>query len=99
MKSDTDRIGDDAELPRQNADLHPTRAQLDAARAGLLYLYDQTPVGCCTLSEQGLILEANLAAATLLGVAPNGTVEQPLARFILPKDQGIYARFLLQLAR
>jgi PAS domain S-box-containing protein len=99
MKSDADRVGDTAEPPRQNANLRRTQSELDAARARLLYLYDQAPVGCCTLSEQGLILQANLTATTLLGVAPNGAVEQPLARLILPEDQDIYARFLLRLAK
>jgi len=44
----------------------------------------------CTLSEKGLILEANLTAATLLGVARGALIKQPLTRFTLPEDQDIY---------
>ncbi|MGB3223014.1 MAG: PAS domain S-box protein [Desulforhopalus sp.] len=44
----------------------------------------------CTLSEQGLILEANLTAATLLGVARSALFKQPISRFILKDDQDIY---------
>jgi PAS domain-containing protein len=47
-------------------------------------------VGYFTLSEQGLILEANLTAARLLGMARGALVKQPLSRYILPEDQDIY---------
>jgi PAS domain S-box-containing protein len=47
-------------------------------------------VGYFTLSEQGLILEANLTGAKLLGTARGSLVRQPLSRFILPEDQDIY---------
>jgi PAS domain S-box-containing protein len=47
-------------------------------------------VGYCTLSEQGLILEANLTAATLLGLARGALVKQPISRFILDADEDIY---------
>ena len=42
------------------------------------------------LSEPGLILEANLTAARLLGVARGALVKQPFSRFILNEDQDIY---------
>ena len=47
-------------------------------------------MGYLTLSEQGLILEANLTAAKLLGVARGALVKQPFSRFIFPEDQDIY---------
>jgi len=71
--------------------------ELDAARARYFDLYDLAPVGYCTLSEKGLIVEANLTAATLLGVARGALVEQPIARFILKEDQDIYYRRRKQL--
>ena len=40
--------------------------------------------------RKGLILEANLTAATLLGVARGALVKQPISRFILNEDQDIY---------
>jgi PAS domain S-box-containing protein len=78
------------ELEMQNEELRRTQAELDAARARFFNLYDLAPVGYCTVSEEGLILEANLTAATLLGVAKGALVKQPLTRFILPGDQDIY---------
>jgi PAS domain S-box-containing protein len=80
------------ELEMQNEELRRTQAELDAARARYFDLYDLAPVGYCTVSEKGMILEANLTAATLLGVAKGTLVKQPLTRFILPCDQDIYYR-------
>ena len=78
------------ELEMQNEELRRAQAELDAARARYYDLYDLAPVGYCTISKQGLILEANLTAATLLGVARGALVKQPFSRLILPEDQGIY---------
>jgi PAS domain S-box-containing protein len=78
------------ELEMQNEELRQAQAELDAARARYFDLYDMAPVGYCTLSEEGLILEANLMAATLLGGARGALVKQPITRFILPEDQDIY---------
>ncbi len=47
-------------------------------------------VGYITLSEKGLIKEANLTVATMLGVERSELVNQPLSRFILPEDQDLY---------
>ncbi|MCX5883285.1 MAG: PAS domain S-box protein, partial [Deltaproteobacteria bacterium] len=64
--------------------------ELDALWARYFDLYDLAPVGYCTLSEKGLILESYLAAANLLGVVRCSLVRQPLTRFILSEDQEIY---------
>ncbi|OGV48144.1 MAG: hypothetical protein A2X49_16085 [Lentisphaerae bacterium GWF2_52_8] len=78
------------ELEMQNEELRWAQTELDAARARYFDLYDLAPVGYCTISEQGLILEANLTAATMLGVARGALVKQPISRFILKEDQDIY---------
>jgi PAS domain S-box-containing protein len=78
------------ELEMQNEELRRTQAELGAARARYFDLYDLAPVGYCTLSEQGLILEANLTAAMLLGLTRGTLVKQPISRFILKEDEDIY---------
>ena len=78
------------ELEMQNEELRRAQVELDTARARYFDLYDLAPVGYCTLSEQGLILEANLTAAGLLGVSRGGLVKQPITRFIFKKDQDLY---------
>ena len=78
------------ELEMQNQELRRAQEALGASRTRYFELYDLAPVGYLTLSEKGLILEANLTAAGLLGEARSALVKQPLTRFILSEDQDIY---------
>ena len=78
------------ELEMQNEELRAAQIEIDAARARYFDLYDLAPVGYCTLSEKGLILEANLTAATELGVSRTALVGQPFSRFINKDDQDNY---------
>lgn len=52
------------ELEMQNRELCNAHAELDTAQAHYFDLYNLAPVGYCTLSEKGLILEANLTDNT-----------------------------------
>lgn len=67
----------------QNEQLRNAQAETDAARARYFDLYDLAPVGYCTVSEIGLILEANLTAATLLGEGRKALTKQPFSRFLV----------------
>jgi len=78
------------ELEMQNEELRESQVALDAVRARYFDLYDLAPVGYCTISEQGLIMQANLTAASLLGVARSALVKRPLSRFIHKEDQNSY---------
>lgn len=78
------------ELEMQNEELRRAQVERDAAKTRYFDLYDLAPVGYCTLSEKGMILEANLTAATLLGVARSALVGHPISRFILKDDQDLY---------
>jgi two-component system, chemotaxis family, sensor kinase Cph1 len=78
------------ELEMQNEELRRTQEELEVSRERYFDLYDLAPVGYFTLSETGLILEANLTAAKMLGVARAALVTQPLSRFVLREDQDIY---------
>lgn len=78
------------ELQSANEELLAARTDLEASRARYLDLYDFAPVGYCTLSAQGVILEANLTVTTLLVMARGALVRQPIVRFILKDDQDIY---------
>jgi diguanylate cyclase (GGDEF)-like protein/PAS domain S-box-containing protein len=75
------------ELELQNEELRRAQVELGATRARYFDLYDLAPVGYCSLSEAGLILEANLTAATLLGKARGALVNQPITRFIVKEAQ------------
>jgi len=78
------------ELEMQNEELRCAQLELDASRARYFELYDLAPVGYCSISESGLILHANLAAATLLGVTRGALVRRRFSRFILRDDQDSY---------
>jgi len=84
------------ELDMQNEELRRTQAALGAERERYVDLYDQAPVGYCTVSDQELIVEANFAIATLLGVARDALFKQPISRFIFTEDQDIYYLFRRQ---
>lgn len=85
------------ELEMQNEELRRVQGELEAARARYFDLFDLAPVGYFTISEPGLILEANLTGARLLGVERRDLVKKPFTRFILPQDQDIYYRHRKQL--
>jgi len=78
------------ELDMQNEELRSAHMEIDAARKRYFDLYDLAPVGYVTVSEKGLIIEANITAANLLGVGRSALVNQPLTRYILKEDQNIY---------
>jgi PAS domain S-box-containing protein len=78
------------ELEMQNDELRTTQSELDAARARYFDLYDLAPVGYCTVSQTGLIMETNLTAATLFDVTRAELIKQPISSFILKEDQDIY---------
>jgi diguanylate cyclase (GGDEF)-like protein/PAS domain S-box-containing protein len=85
------------ELGLQNEELRRAQVELGAEQARYFDLYDLAPVGYCSLSEAGLILEANLTAATLLGTARGALVNQPITRFIVKDSQDSYYLYHKQL--
>ena len=87
------------ELELQNEELRIAQNALEASRARYFDLYDMAPVGYFTLDEQGLILEANLTGAQLLGVARGALVGQPLSRFVVASDADAYYLHHRQLFR
>ncbi len=78
------------ELEMQNEELRRAQAELDAEQARYFDLYNLAPVGYVTISEQGLILETNLTAATLLGMSRSALVKQRFSRFIFKEDADIF---------
>lgn len=78
------------QLEMQNEELRRTQTELNAARARYFDLYDLAPMGYCTLSVKGLILEANFKVATLLGMTRGALINQPFVRFIFKEDLDLY---------
>ena len=78
------------ELELQNEELRRAQQELVVSRDRYFDLYDLAPVGYLTISENGLILEANLTAANLLGLERGHLIKRPVTRFIAREDQDIY---------
>lgn len=74
------------ELEMQNEELRRAQVELAAANARYFDLYDLAPVGYCTVSEAGLVVQTNLTAATLLGITRGGLVKRPFFQFLLQAD-------------
>ncbi len=81
------------ELKMQNEELRRTQHELECSRARYFDLYELAPVGYLTLSEKGLVREANLAVATMLGVTRQALVGKPISRLILGEDQDLFYLF------
>lgn len=78
------------ELEMQNEELTRTQLQLNIAKNLYFDLYDMAPIGYCMLDIDGLIQEANLSVANLLGVNRQQLIKQPIVEFIYREDQDIY---------
>jgi diguanylate cyclase (GGDEF)-like protein/PAS domain S-box-containing protein len=78
------------ELEMQNDELRRSQEKLAKVEARYFDLYELAPVGYCTLSEKGLILQANLAIANLLCMSRRELVNQLLPLLILREDRDSY---------
>ncbi|MEQ1527938.1 MAG: PAS domain S-box protein [Methylococcales bacterium] len=85
------------QLEMQIQKVRQTQMELDSMRLSYFELYDLAPLGYCTLSSDGVIVEANFTSAILLGLDRNLLIQQPLHRFIFNEDQDIYYLFRKQL--
>lgn len=75
------------ELEMQNEELRLTQNELETALERYFELYDLAPVGYCSLSETGRLLQANQLVANLLGCSQPALVTRPLANFLHPDDR------------
>ena len=85
------------ELEMQNHELQQAQEELAQAEARYFDLYELAPVGYCTVSEKGVIMEANLAAANLLCMDRRELLKYLLFHFILSEDRDIYYMLCKQL--
>jgi PAS domain S-box-containing protein len=78
------------ELEMQNDELRRTQHALEEARDRFADLYDFAPLALLTLSQGGEVLEANLAAASLLGLDRKDLIRQRITRFIPAEAQDAF---------
>ena len=78
------------ELELQNEELRRIQIDLEESRERYFELYNLAPVGYCSIAESGMIIEANLTLAMLLGVNKGSLDGKPLGNYIYQEDQNIY---------
>ncbi|MCP4379516.1 MAG: hypothetical protein GY794_25510 [bacterium] len=74
------------ELELQNEELRQTQTALEASRNRYVDLYDFAPLGYLAMNEHGLITEANLTCATMLGRDRSALLKLSLAHLIVKED-------------
>jgi len=79
------------ELEMQNDELQQSRNTLAAVAARYTDLYDFAPVGYVTLDHGGTIVEANLAAAKLLGSERARLAGRRFAAFVAEADRRAFS--------
>jgi PAS domain S-box-containing protein len=82
------------ELEMQNAELQKIREELEESLEKYTDLYDFAPVGYLSVDESGLILEANLTSAALLGVERSQLVNRSLLVFMSSESRPGFLAFL-----
>ena len=87
------------ELEMQNEELRRTQIALETARDRYIDLYDFAPVGYFTLNTDGLVIEANLTGAELLGEERAKLIGHRFERHIAPADRDRWHRHALMLSR
>ena len=83
------------ELEMQNEELRSAYAALEASRDRYLQLYDFAPVCYLTLTEDGLIAEANLTCSTQLGVEHEKLINRRFTNYIKPEDGNLWHQHFL----
>ena len=82
------------ELEMQNAELQKTRDELEVSLEKITDLYDFAPVGYFSIDESGVILEANLKSAALLGMERAGLVNRSVLYLMSPESRPVFLAFL-----
>jgi PAS domain S-box-containing protein len=78
------------ELEMQNDELRKAQVELAESRDRYSDLYDFAPAGYFTLDEKGLIVELNLAGASLLGFERTPLIKKTFSQFVAPGSQDTF---------
>lgn len=81
------------ELQMQNDELRRTQLELEETTERYAHLYDFAPCGYLSLTASGEIKEANLTAATMLGMERKRLVKQKFTHFIREDSQDDFYLF------
>ncbi|MGZ6236253.1 MAG: PAS domain-containing sensor histidine kinase [Syntrophales bacterium] len=82
------------ELEMQSEALQKSQMETEDSQYKYSDLYDFAPVGYFTFDKEGLIIEANVTGASLLGMEKRSLAKQPFQRFIVPGHLSIFQSHL-----
>ncbi len=85
------------ELEMQNEELRRTHIDLEIARDKYNDLYNFAPMGYFTVSDKGILLEANLTGSAMTGVPRKNLAGKKFSDFIFKEDLDIYYLHLEEL--
>jgi PAS domain S-box-containing protein len=75
------------ELKMQNDELRRIQGELEKTRDKYSHLYDFAPVSYFTVSEKGIIEEANLTGAAMIGIERSALIGKPFTSLVRRDDQ------------
>ena len=75
------------ELELQNEDLRQAQIELEISMHRYTDLYDFAPIGYLTISDKGIISEANLTACKLLALERERLLKSSFTQFVCHEDQ------------
>jgi len=84
------------ELEIQNDELKRAHAIMEEYRERYLDCYDVVPVGCITLSQEGMIDEINPACSVQLGHERGKLLSRSFADFIAPEDRDHWDQYFIR---
>ncbi len=85
------------ELEMQNNQMKTTLLALEEEKEKYRDLYDFAPIGYLSITQSGLVLEANFAATAMLRVELKNLINHGFARLISRKHLGIWEHLLLNI--
>lgn len=86
--------GYQVELEMQNEELRLAQVVLENSRDRYVDLYEFAPVGYLSITNAGLIHEANLKAVTMLGFNRKNLIQRRFAQFIADDDKDRWQQLL-----
>ena len=87
------------ELEMQAEELMKSKIALEESRDNYFDLYEFAPVGYLTLTDKGIITNANLTGAMLLGVDRSTLIRAPLSKCIAEKDADTWHRYFVSVRK
>ncbi|WP_193199424.1 helix-turn-helix domain-containing protein [Nostoc sp. MG11] len=87
------------ELYQQNEELVQTRNLLEVERQRYQDLFEFAPEGYLVTNTEGIIQEANLAAATLLNVSKHFLVSKPILKFVVLEERHYVRSQIIELCQ